>query len=113
MIARKVSGALRSVSTAKKTRTTAVAPVATRTTAAFAPISERSRNAATPMRRKIISEHALPTDAMAERSTVFATTSTSAAVTRTPACGPSRERRPSSGGNCPDSLSIAVSPPDA
>ena len=38
------------------------------------------------MRRKIISEHA-STEAMAERSTMFATTSTSAAVTRMPRAG--------------------------
>ena len=65
------------------------------------PISARRRNAASPMRRKIIREHALPTEAIAERSTRFATTRTSAAVISRPACGPSREPRPKNGGNCP------------
>ena len=60
-----------------------------------------------------MSEHALPTDAIAERSTVFETTRTSPAVIRSPACGPSREPRPKNVGNCPAPASIAVRPPDA
>ena len=48
------------------------------------------------------SEQALPTDAIAERSTRLATTSTIAAVIKSPACGPRREPRPKNGGNWPD-----------
>ena len=48
-----------------------------------------------------MSEQALPTDAIAERSTMLATTSTSAAVISMPACGPSRDPRPKKVGNCP------------
>ena len=59
------------------------------------------------------SEMALPTDAIAERSTTFATTSTSALVMRSPECGPSRDPRPKKVGNCPTWASIAVNPPDA
>ena len=61
----------------------------------------RSRYAARPTSRKMTSEQALPTEAIAERSTRLATTSTSAAVISSPACAPSREPRPKKGGNCP------------
>ena len=65
------------------------------------------------MRRKIIREHALPTEAIAERSTTLETTRTSPEVISSPACGPSREPRPKKVGNCPWAASIDVNPPDA
>ena len=60
-----------------------------------------------------MSEQALPTEAIAERSTRFDTTTTIAAVINIPACGPSREPSPKRGGNCPTSANVAVRPPDA
>ena len=67
----------------------------------LAPVSALSRYAANPTRRKITREQALPTEAIAERSTRFATTRTIPAVMSSPACVPSREPRPKNGGNCP------------
>ena len=64
-----------------------------------APISVRSLNAAIPTRTNTISEQALPTDAIAERSTRFETTRTIAAVMNIPARGPSREPLPKNAGN--------------
>ena len=66
-----------------------------------------------PTSRKITSEQALPTDAIAERSTRLETTSTSAAVISNPAFEPSREPRPKNGGNWPTSASIVVRPEEA
>ena len=54
-----------------------------------------------PTRTKIISEHALPTDAIADRSTVFETRTTTAALIRTPLFAPRRDPRPKNGGNWP------------
>ena len=85
MMAMKVSGALRSVSTAKNASTTAVTVIAASTIAALAPISCRRRYPAMPTSRKITSEQALPTDAIAERSTMLATASTSPLVISSPA----------------------------
>jgi hypothetical protein len=76
-------------------------------------VSPRRRKAATPTRRKITSEHALPTDAIAERSTRLLTTSTMPAVISMPACAPSREPGPKKGGNWPTPASIEVKPPEA
>ena len=59
------------------------------------------------------SEQALPTEAIAERSTRLAITSTIAAVISIPLCEPSRELRPKKGGNCPISASDRVRPPEA
>jgi hypothetical protein len=112
-IATKVWGALRKVSTAKNTSTIAVATIPSRTIHACAPVSPRNRSPERPTRRKIMSEHALPTDAIAERSTRFETTSTMPAVTRIPACGPSGELLPKNVGNWRASASIDVRPPAA
>ena len=112
-IATKVSGALRSVSTAKKASTIAVVASATSTIATFAPISARRRYAEIPTSRKIMSEQALPTEAIAERSTRFETTRTIPAVISIPARGPSGEPRPKKGGNWPAPASIVVRPPEA
>src|SRR6185503_11283626 len=112
-IATNVSGSLRTVSTAKNASTTSVTTTPTRMSHACAPVSRRNRYPATPMRTKIASEHALPTEAIAERSTVLATTSTTAALIRTPLFAPSREAGPKNGGNWPTPDSIRVRPAEA
>jgi hypothetical protein len=108
-----VCGAFRNVSTAKKASTTTVAAIPARMIAALAPVVDRKRYPATPTRTKIISEHALPTDAIADRSTVFETTSTIPALISTPLFAPSRDPGPKNGGNWPTSESILVKPAEA
>ena len=76
MIATNVSGAFSSVSTAKNASTVAVTASARMMIAGLLPVSFRRRQPAMPTRRKMISATALPTEAIAERSTRLATTRT-------------------------------------
>ena len=113
MIATNVSGAFCHVSTAKKPSTTAVTAIASRTIAGLLPVSARRRQPAAPTSRKIISATALPTDAIAERSTRFATSSTRPAVIRSPACAPSARFTPKNGGKSRSCASMPVRLTDA
>jgi hypothetical protein len=61
----------------------------------------------------MISERALPTDAIAERSTRLATTSTSALVMMSPASAPSPRPRSEERRELPGLASVLVSPPEA
>src|SRR5262249_42710541 len=69
------------------------------------PVSRRRRQPAAPTSRNTSKETALPTDAIAERSTKLATSSTSTAEMSSPACGPSRDFDPKEAGNSPASAS--------
>ena len=66
-----------------------------------------------PTSMKIMSEQALPTDAMAERSTRFEITRTIPAVMSISELWPSLDSRPKNGGNWRTSASMEVRPPDA
>ena len=77
------------------------------------PVSDAQPVAGDAEQQEDISEHALPTDAIADRSTKLATTSTRTAVTSSPPCWPSRDARPKIGGNCRISASIVRQAADA
>src|SRR4051794_28078918 len=91
MIATKVSGAFSSVSIAKNASTVAVIRSAMTMIAGLLPVSLRRRQPAMPTSRKMTRATALPTEAIAERSTRLATIRTAAAVMSSPAWRPRRD----------------------
>jgi hypothetical protein len=85
MIAVNVSGEVWTVSTAKNPSTIATTAIASATMTGLLFVSLRRRQPARPTSRNTMSETALPTEAIADRSTTLAMIRTRPAVINSPA----------------------------
>ena len=112
-MATNVCGAFRSVSTAKKASTTAVAAIPTSTIKPSAPVSDAQAVAGDPDEEEDHQRAGAPDRGDRREVDEVGDGEDDAAVISSPAFLPSGEPRPKKGGNWPTSASIAVNPPEA